>query len=78
MAKYIDADKMLEEYKRSIYDTTDLAEMLYYMPAADVEDVCRCEHCSKSGEHPNGRWCIIHQTVVQNSDYCSWGARKDD
>ena len=36
MRKYIDAGKMLEEYKHSIYDTTDLAEMLNYMPAADV------------------------------------------
>lgn len=39
MAKYIDADKMLKEYEHGIYDTTDLAEMLYYMPAADVVEV---------------------------------------
>lgn len=36
----------------------------------------RCEYCSKSIEHPNGRWCKIHQSVVQNSDYCSWGTKK--
>ncbi len=39
MIKYVNADKMLEEYEHSIYDTTDLAEMLYYMPAADVVEV---------------------------------------
>ena len=39
MAKYVDADKMLKEYEHGIYDTTDLAEMLYYMPAADVAEV---------------------------------------
>ena len=37
MVKYINADEMLKEYEHGIYDTTDLAEMLYYMPAADVE-----------------------------------------
>ena len=41
MAKYVDADKMLKEYEHGIYDTTDLAEMLYYMPAADVQEVRR-------------------------------------
>lgn len=39
--KYVNAGKMLEKYEHSIYDTTDLAEMLYYMPAADVEEVKR-------------------------------------
>ena len=43
---------------------------------SDIVKVCRCEHCSKSTEHPNGRWCKIYQTVVQNSDYCSWGVKK--
>ena len=47
MDKYINADKMLEKYKHGIYDTTDLAEMLNYMPAADVEEV------------RHGRW-IMH------------------
>ena len=39
MDKYINADKMLKEYEHGVYDTTDLAEMLYYMPAADVVEV---------------------------------------
>ena len=39
MDKYVNVNKMLEEYEHSIYDTTDLVEMLYYMPAADVEEV---------------------------------------
>ena len=78
MSRYIDAEKIpfvtgdtpnepLDYVRRYVIDN---------MSAADVEDVCRCEHCSKSGEHPNGRWCIIHQTVVQNSDYCSWGTKR--
>lgn len=39
MTKYVNAGKMLEKYEHSIYDTTDLAEMLDYMPAADVVEV---------------------------------------
>lgn len=44
--------------------------------AVDVVEVCRCEHCSKSAEHLNGRWCKVHQTMTQNTDYCSWGTKK--
>lgn len=51
-------------------------QVMIGIPAADVVEVCRCEHCSKSAEHPNGRWCRIHQSVVQNSDYCSWGTKR--
>lgn len=45
-------------------------------PAADVVEVCRCEHCFKSIPHLNGRWCKVYQTMMQNSDYCSYGERK--
>ena len=62
-----------DAYEQGWYDLEDLLEKL---PAADVVEVCRCEHCSKSMEHLNGRWCKIHQTVVQNSDYCSWGTKR--
>lgn len=61
MAKYINADEMLKEYEHGIYDTTDLAEMLYYMPAADVIEVRHgkwidpedptCYKCSVCGEY---------------------------
>ncbi len=51
MTKYVNADEMLKEYEHSIYDTTDLAEMLYYMPAADVQEV------------KHGRWVNIYGWV---------------
>lgn len=65
MTKYVNAGKMLEKYEHSIYDTTDLAEMLNYMPAADVEEVRRgkwielppfkniytCSLCGEWGEY---------------------------
>ena len=38
--RLIDADAMLERNKSSIYDTTDLKEMLKYEPTAyDVDEV---------------------------------------
>ncbi len=60
--RLIDADAMVEEYitKGSIYDTSDLKEMLYYMPAVDAtpvvhgrwidpaaEDCYRCSVCEE-------------------------------
>ena len=65
MDKYVNVNKMLEEYEHSIYDTTDLVEMLYYMPGADVEEVRHgkwielppfkniytCSLCGRWGEH---------------------------
>ena len=79
MAKYINADEMLKEYEHGIYDTTDLAEMLYYMPAADVVEV-------KHGKWVNIRgWVhcsVCHQDPPNESniesDYCpNCGARMD-
>ena len=55
----------------------DLEDLLEKLPAADVVEVCRCEQCLKAYPHLNGRWCKIHQTMMRNSDYCSYGERKD-
>lgn len=46
-------------------------------PAADAVEVCRCEQCVKSDPHLNGRWCKVHQTMMRNMDYCSFGEIKD-
>ena len=76
MSKYIDRAALFN----GLTNAKTVAEVFAAIqdaPAADVQEVCRCEHCFKSMEHPNGRWCKIHQSVVQNSDYCCWGVRKD-
>lgn len=72
MAKYINADEMLKEYEHGIYDTTDLAEMLYYMPAADVVEV------------KHGKWVNLHCSVcgkigwMDEDNYCpNCGAKMD-
>jgi len=82
MAKYVDADKMLKEYEHGIYDTTDLAEMLYYMPAADVVEVVRCKDCRyvfKEDEY--SYWCngfTSPMRLVTPETFCSHGRRKND
>lgn len=85
MAKYKDVDRLMAilEYQCNEADNVEAwlafemaCEDVRDLPDADVVEVCRCEYCSKSSEHLNGRWCIIHQTVVQDSDYCSYGVRK--
>lgn len=86
MAKYVDADKMLEEYKHSIYDTTDLAEMLNYMPAADVVEVVRCRDCKwfKSygsfGDCHNpvwgDGWANYPSPTVSEDGFCSYGEKR--
>lgn len=78
MAKYIDADKMLEEYKHSIYDTTDLAEMLNYMPAADVVEVVRCKDC-KYRELTQPQMVYCPNTVcgwVDEDWFCAGGEKE--
>ena len=59
MDKYVNANKMLKEYEHGIYDTTDLAEMLYYMPAVDVVEVL------------HGRWVSTHNPIGQQITICS-------
>lgn len=59
MDKYVNADKMLKEYEHGIYDTTDLAEMLYYMPAADVVEV------------RHGRWEKVDDNPYEYVAACS-------
>lgn len=87
MRKYIDAGKMLEEYKHSIYDTTDLAEMLNYMPAADVVEVVRCKDCTmykRDKELAEANYCDpnfycgLLRTEMDEDGYCSYGRRKGE
>lgn len=77
MRKYIDADKMLEEYKHSIYDTTDLAEMLNYMPAADVVEVCRCGECENWKADFPYNTCALFGGRWNENMFCWYGERKD-
>lgn len=83
MAKYINADKMLEEYEHGIYDTTDLAEMLYYMPAADVVEVRHGYWVDDYYDQMDGgaypiTVCSVCETPNPVSNYCpNCGAKMD-
>ena len=71
MTKYIDAEKMLKEYEHGIYDTTDLAEMLYYMPAADVEEVRHGYWVYEKGDcFPKCSVCGQYHGTLYEHYYC--------
>ena len=79
MTKYIDADKMLKEYEHGIYDTTDLAEMLYYMPAADVMEVRHGRWVYDKGDcFPKCSVCGQYHGTLYEHYYCPvCGAKMD-
>ena len=55
MARYIDADKMREDWLRNgeneyIYDTNAVLDSIDSQPTADVQEVVRCEKCKHKQE----------------------------
>lgn len=51
--------------------------LLYDIPAADVVQVVRCEHCVHSYDDIGGRCCIYADGPVKDDFFCSWGARNE-
>ena len=81
MKTYIDPEPLINALKAiqkrsEIISVDEVLGVLAKYPAADVAEVVRCEHCSNSAEHLNGRWCKVRQTMTQNMDYCSYGEAK--
>ena len=81
MSRLIDAD----EFKRyadkpSIFDTTDLKEMINEQPTVDAVEVVRCKDCIyyKQGAFKEyaGGLCNYHHLHMGDSDYCSYGERR--
>lgn len=56
---------------------SDLQELLSNQVEENVVEVIKCEQCIKSYPHLNERWCKVRQTMMKNSDYCSYGVRED-
>ena len=88
MARYIDADKVLEtakdgwhgDFGRSMADITSLKEVLEDTPTDDVVEVVRCKECILRGREDCAMFyrcdCGEQHTWEGNNDYCSWGERK--
>ena len=92
MARYIDADALLENLKnqygeelgwQGTVNMSDVGMMIEDAPTADVVEVVRCKDCKYNAfQQPNG---TIHCHAKRNlicefrspDDFCSYGERKD-
>jgi hypothetical protein len=94
MARYIDADKLLENLKlqygedlgwQCTVNMSDVGMMIEDAPTTDVVEVVRCKDC-KYREDLNDRlnnirvFCTLAVDVkeVDLTDYCSYGERRED
>lgn len=91
MARYIDADKMREEWLENgeneyVYDTNSVLDSIDEQPTADVVEVVRCEKCvwalepiqekTIGEELETYHFCKIHNKYFTPDNYCSCGERK--
>ena len=82
MSRYVDMDKVYEtarkyhkDFAQSIADLTSLREVLEDTPTADVVEVVRCKDCKY---HHDNLMCDEYSTIMKDSDFCSYGQRKDE
>lgn len=90
MSRYIDADKALEIWKDQDYiklssQETKARIMLDAVPSADVVEVVRCKDCIFYYKYKeleqckrNQNWDSWDAPIVTETDYCSFGERKDN
>lgn len=75
--RLIDADAMLKRNENSIYDTTDLKEMLDNEPTADIEEVCEYENpitdCMCCEHHKSYRYA---EGLTHKHYYCELGRKE--
>lgn len=90
MARYIDADKLLEEMTVNVLPNNAqfvylaMRGMVRNAPTADVVEVVRCKDCKKyvNGKCDEIEWFMDGYfqgtfEMRQPDDYCSRGERKD-
>ena len=91
MARYIDADKMMNEdkshttfpYNLDYCDDSDLEEWVNSQPTADVVEVVRCKNCAywdagsgcTTGRCESPRNGLFYE-YTDGFDFCSYGERK--
>lgn len=75
MTRYIDADKLQEEFKKLHGGKRSL--LIDTTPTADVVDVVRCKDCKHYGKF--GMKCNkLHLTPIESWRYCSYGERAEE
>lgn len=82
MARYIDADKMREDWlyngeNEYIYDTNAVLDSIDSQPTADVEEVVHCVDCEYlMFSDMYGECRKAHLGIVSPHDFCSRGQRR--
>lgn len=91
MARYIDADKLIEFITKGLnnpdntkafgYDAIAILTEIEYAPTADVVEVVRCKVCRQyvSDILSDGvGYCNEYGMKMLENDFCSYGERKGD
>lgn len=78
--RYIDADKLQEEFKK-LHGGKRLL-LIDTQPTADVVEVVRCKDCKHIKEEhfnimPDGFSCELSGLMVEPEHFCSYGERVD-
>ena len=79
MARYIDADKLRQNFIDMVrvigkeFSVNYILHTIDKQPTADVEEVCRCANCKNLVVYDN--WCSWFGHKTSDDDYCSYGER---
>jgi hypothetical protein len=78
--EYIERNALIAEYDRiHIGPAGGARKLMVDAPAADVVEAVRCEKCKYYGDedkHVSGGSCKWHGSLVERTDFCSYGERK--
>ena len=68
--RYIDADKLQEEFKESHGGKRSL--LIDTQPTADVVEVVRCKNCK---HRKKNTFCLYNMRYEDDNGFCSYGER---
>ena len=87
MARYIDADKLLNNLPNDLPYKSSVKRVLIQAPAEDVVEVVRCEKCKHGevsiisrtidGKERKACYCNLKNGVTSLDYYCANGERGD-
>ena len=72
MARYIDADKVINNLPDDLPYKASVKRVLTQAQAEDVVEVVRCNDCM----HNAGGWCILHDACFDKDFYCCFGFKR--
>ena len=84
MARYIDADALLETLnKEEIPYDADINYFIMHAPTVDAVEVVRCKDCKKCEERHTANYlpflyCKLDGRGVLRNFFCCWAERRED